>query len=91
MLVSFIFLIKGKQYPTNYSEAEIAKLPEAYKLFISDRVIGLTDNSLAGNLANILSERISKFRATLKPNNIRRLRDCIKTTTVNSDLFLVSS
>jgi len=89
MLVSFMFLIKGKQYPLNYSETEIAKLPEIYRSFISDGVVGLLDKSLADDLAYILSGKISYFRAILKPPSERRLRDCIMSFTVKTDQGLI--
>ncbi len=84
VLYSLIFLIKGKQFPAKFNNREFDNLPEQYKQFAHNGVIGITDYDLSLKLMDLLESRFNAQRDNLKPDGERRLGDCIETVTVKN-------
>jgi hypothetical protein len=84
VIFSWIFLIKGKQFPAKFNKREFDNLPELYKQFATDGVIGITDHDLSLKLMDLMESRINSQRDKLKPDGERRLGDCIEMVTVKN-------
>lgn len=88
-LVSCVFLFRGKQFPAKFSKREFNVLPEKYEQFSSDGVIGIVDKGVSLKLMDLMQARIFAQRESLKPDNERRLADCIKMVTSKDDKDLL--
>ena len=88
-IISWVFLFKGKQFPAKFNNREFNNLPEKYKQFANDGVIGIVDKSLSIRLMDLMKERINAQRESLKPDSERRLADCIKMITSKDDKDLL--
>lgn len=88
-IVSWVFLFKGKQFPAKFNNREFNILPEKYKQFANDGVIGIDDKGLSLKLMDLMQARIFAQRENLKPDSERRLADCIKMVTSKDDKDLL--
>ena len=88
-IFSWVLLFKGKQFPAKFNNQEFNSLPEKYKQFANDGVIGIVDKGLSLSLMDLMNARINAQRESLKPSSERRLADCIKMVTSkdNKDLL----
>lgn len=88
-IVSWFFLFKGKQFPAKFNNREFNILPEKYKQFSNDGVIGIADKNISLKLMDLMQARIFAQRESLKPDSERRLADCIKMVTSKDDKGLL--